>query len=204
MYNFCEIIHMAPLERDAALDLITEPMKSIGVEYLDKADREVILEYTACHPNLLQFYGKYLIEKIGKHRRVEDQRTIYREDIEDLFSDEYEDYIIDEIYMFQSDLEDVDKLIIIIMSDDPGNSGNKTISTGQIAKMLKDAGVKISLNQVYQALKTLVMRFILKDHGKNNFSFALPAFPQMIKKRIDEDFRESLIREVIENDRESV
>jgi hypothetical protein len=48
------------------------------------------------------------------------------------------------------------------------------------------------------------MRFILKDHGKNNFSFALPAFPLMIKKRIDEDFRESLIREVIENDRESV
>jgi len=69
---FCELIHMAPLDRDAALDLITEPMKSIGIEYHDKADREVILEYTACHPNLLQFYGKYLIEKIGKHRRVED------------------------------------------------------------------------------------------------------------------------------------
>jgi hypothetical protein len=204
LYNFCELIHMAPLDRDDALDLITEPMKSIGIEYHDKADREVILEYTARHPNLLQFYGKYLIEKIGKHRRVEDKRTIFREDIEDLFNYEYEDYIIDEIYMFHSDLDDVDKLMIIIMSEELGNSGNKTISTGQITKMLKDIRVKISLNAVYQRLKTLVMRFILKDHGKNNFSFALPAFPQMIKKRIDEDFRESLIREVIENDRESV
>jgi hypothetical protein len=204
LYNFCELIHMAPLDRDAALDLITEPMKSIGIEYHDKADREVILEYTACHPNLLQFYGKYLIEKIGKHRRVEDKRTIFREDIEDLFNNEYEDYIIDEIYMFHSDLDDIDKLIIIIMSDEPGNSLRKTISTGQIMKKLKDTGVKISLDMVYQDLKTLVMRFILKDHGKNNFSFALPAFPQMIKKRIDEDFRESLIREVIEDDRESV
>lgn len=204
LYNFCEAIHMSPLDRDAALDLITEPMKSIGIEYHDKADREVILEYTARHPNLLQFYGKYLIEKIGKHRRVEDKRTIFREDIEDLFNYEYEDYIIDEIYMFHSDLDDVNKLIIIIMSDEMGNSSNKTISTGQIMKRLKDIGVKISLNMVYQDLKTLVLRFILKDYGKNNFSFALPAFPLMIKKRIDEDFRESLIREVIENDRESV
>lgn len=204
LYNFCEPINMAPLDKDAALDLITEPMKSIGIEFHDKADREVILEYTARHPNLLQFYGKYLIEKIGKHRRVEDKRTIFREDIEDLFNYEYEDYIIDEIYMFHSDLDDVNKLIIIIMIDELGNSGNETISTGQITKKLKDIGVKISLNTVYQSLKTLVMRFILKDHGKNNFSFALPAFPLMIKKRIDEDFRESLIREVLENDRESV
>jgi len=204
LYNFCEPIHMAPLDRDAALDLITEPMKSIGIEYHDKADREVILEYTARHPNLLQFYGKYLIERIGKHRRVEDKRTIFREDIEDLFNYEYEDYIIDEIYMFHSDLDDVNKLIIILMIDELGNDSNETISTGKIMIKLKTIGVKISLNMVYQSLKTLVMRFILKDHGKNNFSFALPAFPLMIKKRIDEDFRESLIREVIENDRESV
>ncbi|MGD2090748.1 MAG: hypothetical protein PVH61_31540 [Candidatus Aminicenantes bacterium] len=204
LYNFCEPIYMTPLDRDAALDLITEPMKSIGIEYHDKADREVILEYTARHPNLLQFYGKYLIEKIGKHRRVEDIRTIFREDIEDLFNYEYEDYIIDEIYMFHSDLDDVNKLIIIIMSEELGISGNETISTGQIMKKLKTIGVKISLNMLYQNLKTLVMRFILKDHGKNNFSFALSAFPLMIKKRIDEDFRESLIREVIENDGESV
>lgn len=204
LYNFCEPIHMDPLEKDAALDLITEPMKSIGIEYHDKADREVILEYTARHPNLLQFYGKYLIEKIGKHRRVEDKRTIFREDIEDLFNYEYEDYIIDEIYMFHSDLDDVNKLIIIMMIDELGNSSNKTISTGLIMKRLKTIGVKISLNMVYRNLKTLVMRFILKDHGKNNFSFALPAFPLMIKKRIDVDFRESLIQEVIENDGKSV
>jgi len=78
--------------------------------------------------------------------------------------------------MFHSDLDDIDKLIIIIMSDEPGNSLNKTISTGQIMKKLKNTGVKISLDMVYQDLKTLVMRFILKDHGKNKLFFRTAGF----------------------------
>jgi Cdc6-like AAA superfamily ATPase len=55
-YNFFEEIILEPLEREAAMDLITSPMESIGVHYHNREDRELILGYTACHPNLLQFF----------------------------------------------------------------------------------------------------------------------------------------------------
>jgi hypothetical protein len=204
LYNFCELIRMEPLERDAALALITEPMKSIGIEYHDLTDRELILEYTACHPNLLQFYGKHLIERIEKHHQVEDRRTIFREDIEDLFNLEYENYIIDEIYMFYTDLDDVDKLIVTLMLEELEDGFSNTVSPSQIKKKLKALEVQISMNQVYQVMKILALRFILQDNGEGRFSFALPVFPGMLKKRIDEDFKESLIREVKVDARESL
>jgi hypothetical protein len=204
LYNFCELIRMEPLERDAALALLTEPMRSIGIDYHDLSDRELILEYTACHPNLLQFYGKHLIERIEKHHQVEDRRTIFRDDIEDLFNLEYENYIIDEIYMFYSDLDDIDKLIVTLMMEELDNNVKKNLSSDQIKTMLKNLRVSITMNQAYQALKILAMRFILQDNGEGRFSFALPAFPGMLKKRIDEDFKESLIREVRGNGRKSL
>jgi len=38
-------------------------MERIGVHYHNEADRELILGYTANHPNLLQFFCKNLVEK---------------------------------------------------------------------------------------------------------------------------------------------
>ncbi len=198
LYNFCEEIQLTPLEKEAALDLITSPMKSIGVEYQNPSDRELIMVYTVCHPNLIQFFGKHLIDSIEKHEREEDRRTIFREDIEKLFDTRYEEYIIDEIYMIFSDINDLNKLIIIMIIEETAHK--ETVSTEEIKKKLMEQGINLPINRVQQDLKLLEMRFILKDSGKGRFSFALPVFPGMLKKRIDEDFKATLLQELNSRD----
>lgn len=197
LYNFCKEIILTPLDRKAALDLITKPMDSIGVKYRNNEDRELILEYTACHPNLLQFFCEELIDKIEEHGKVEERRTIFKKDIEKLLNSKYENYIMDEIYMFFSDLPDINRLILVLLVEEyTEKPGQNIFSLANIRDKLIQQGLEISINKVHRNLRNLVMRFILQDKGNENYSFALPVFPGILKKRIDNDFKMSLIDEL--------
>ncbi len=194
LYNFYEEIPLSTLDREAALALVTEPMKSIGVNYHNEDDRELILKHTSSHPNLLQFICKYLIQKIEKHENIEERRTISRKDIEDIVDSDYEKYIVDEIYMFFSDLTNIDRLIVILLAED--FVPDSTFSEGFIKKKLKRSGIKISITKVHEKMCELVMRFILLEEGINRYCFTLPIFPSILKKRIDEDFKIVLIEDI--------
>lgn len=198
MYNFYEEIRLAPLEKKSALTLITGPMKSIGIQYKNEEDREAVLDYTACHPNLLQFFCKQLVEIVEKHENVEERRTISREDIDNLYDTTYEKYIMDEVYMFNSDLDDIDKLILILLAEE--ESYNKSFSPDETRNKLTRHGIRISMNQVHQQLSNLVMRFILLDKTSDRYSFALPFFPGILRKRIDNDYKNQIIRELQKNE----
>jgi hypothetical protein len=192
LYNFCEEILLTPLDRNAALDLVTKPMKSIGINYKNADDRDLILLNTSCHPNLIQFLCKHLIEKVEKHQHVNDKRTIYIRDIEDLNDLTYEEYIIDQVYMFFSDLTDINKLIILLLT----SQSTRTFSIDQVKQRLETEGLKLPLNDIHKNMREMVMRFIFLDQGRDRYSFALPLFPDILEKRIPRDFIDHLIKEV--------
>jgi hypothetical protein len=50
----------------------------------------------------------------------------------------------------------------------------------------------------------LVMRFILLDSGKDQYKFALPEFPGMLKRRVGDDFKNKTIKDVRENEAKSI
>jgi Cdc6-like AAA superfamily ATPase len=208
LYNFCTEIMLEPLDRNAALDLITKPMESIGVHYQDNEDRELILEYTACHPNLLQFFCVQLIEKIEHHKNMEERRIIFRNDIQKLFNRAYEKYIMDEVYMFYSDLTNMNRLILVLLVEEQSKQSEEiTFSLPKIKNKLMEQGIEVPIDKLYRDLKNLVMRFILKETESDNYSFALPVFPRILGKRIDNDFKKSLISETkkeIEIDSKSI
>lgn len=196
-YNFYKEIRLKPLDPKPALELITKPMRNIGVQYKNERDRHLILEYTSCHPNLLQFFCEHLIDKIEEHE-TEDSRTIFREDIDELYDSTYEEYVIDDVYMFFSDLNDINKLIIMLLAANYPNK--KSFSTDEIKDKLTKNGIEISINDVHANLRNLVMRFILLDEGRDSYCFALPVFPDIIKKRIDVTFKNRLIKEIKKNE----
>lgn len=202
LYNFYEEIRLEPLDRGAALVLITKPMESMGIHYRREEDRELILEYTACHPNLIQFFCKHLVDKIDKHVNVEERRTILIEDIEELFDTKYENYILDEVYMFNTDLSNINKLILILLAEEHPNG--KSYSAEEIRNKLSAHGIRVSINDVYRNLKILVMRFILLDEGRDNYKFALSVFPEILRKRIDDDFKDRTIEEIKEDEIKSL
>lgn len=197
LYNFGEEIQLGPLEEQYALDLITEPMANIGIDYNQPADRELILEYTSCHPNLLQFFCKKLIEKISKDSN---RRTISKEDIQELFDFEYENYIFDEFYMFYEDLDDLEKLIVLVLAKDA--PGEKEFAMAFINRMLKNRGVDLLEDVIHKASQKLMLRFIFSERKQGRYAFALPHFPGIIRKRDEHDLVDGLIRSLSERVKE--
>jgi hypothetical protein len=201
LYNFCEEIKLEPLEKEAAVDLITKPLEKIGIHYHNKSDTDIILDYTGCHPNLLQFFCQQLVEKIDRHEDIETRRTIFFEDINQLFDFAYEEYIMDEVYMFSSDLSKIDKLILILLAEKHSNGNVKIFSMNDIWQKIKENGILYSKDELHQILRNLVMRFILIDNGRDRYSFALSIFPGILGKRIDNEFKQEIIEEIKTNDK---
>jgi Cdc6-like AAA superfamily ATPase len=192
LYNFGGELKLGPLEEDYALDLITEPMRNIGINYENPEVRHLILGYTSCHPNLLQFFCKQLIEKISE--RETNKRTIFKTDIEELFNVDYDKYILNDFYMFYDDLDDLEKLIVLLLAK--YESKKNDYSFALINQKLKESWIDLLEGQINKTIQKLVLRFILIDKGQGRYAFALPQFPAMIKKRSGTDLLESLIKRV--------
>jgi hypothetical protein len=196
MYNFCEEIILDPLDDEAAKTLTIEPMESIGVHYKNPEDRNLILEFTARHPNLMQFFCKQLVKKVEKHSRIEDRRTIFKEDVHEVFGKEYKEYLMDEVYMFSSDLSDINQLILILLANDP-RKDKRYFSTFEIRDLLADTDVYLSKNEIHLNLRELVVRFILVDEGDGNYRFALSVFPGILQHQVDPDFKRKTITDIL-------
>jgi Cdc6-like AAA superfamily ATPase len=199
-YDFYEKIMLQPLEKAAAFDLSTKPLESLDIHYKNKKDARLILKYTACHPNLIQFSCKRLVEKLKKNDEIKGRRTISREDVKELFDDAYEKYILDEIYMFFKDLSNINRLILILMTEEQSKSKKRMFSLNEILDLLTRQGINISDEDIKRHLRNLVMRFILREKARNNFSFALTGFPGILKKRVSHDYKNQIIEEIKKND----
>ncbi len=197
LYKFCDEIQLSTLDRDAALDLITIPMANIGINYENLEDRELILDYTNHHPNLLQFICKNLVKKVEKHKNPKDRRTIFKKDIKELLNKEYENYIMDEIYMFNTDISDRDKLIILAAVEECKNKAS--FSTHEIKARLKKYNFNIPINLLNKNMQELMMRFIFKKEEKDRYRFSLLNFPDILKNSIDDNLQEDLIQEIQAN-----
>lgn len=195
--DFYEEIMLKSLDKAAARDLITKPMESIGIHFKSKKDVEFIIDYTGCHPNLLQFCGKHLVEIVGKKDDLKGRRTIYKEDIEQLFESRvFEEYIINEVYTFYTDLSNINRLILMLLVEAQSKSRKSTFSSNEIKDMLNQQDIKMSAEDIQRHTIDLVMLFILQDKGRENYSFALPVFPGILKKRVDHNFKNRIIEEI--------
>jgi len=201
LYNLCEVIQLSQLKEKEALSLITEPMQSIGISYDNNDDRKLILEYTSCHPNLIQFFCKSLIEKIEENEAEENRRMIFRQDIEDVFqSFNYEKYVINEFYLFfTEDVSPIEKLIILLQLNNYPHK--KTFSVPEILKILRDNTINISTGRLIKHLIDLRLRYILIAESGGKYRFALPIFPEILKRR--EDLSE-YIKEIINDTKKSL
>ena len=196
LFNFCHPLQLDKLKRDEALDLITIPMENIGVKYDNLKDRELILQYTSGHPNLLQYFCINLIKEVETHKDEHTQRVIFKKDIERVFgSPEYESYIVDDFYLFfTDDVSPVEKLIILLLTYH--YPSDMSFSATEITNLLKENGYVVQTNDLQKYLNKLLLRYVLDKESGGKFSFALPIFPEILKRKYDIENR---IKEALEN-----
>ena len=201
LYNFCHPLQLDKLEKSEALDLVTIPMERIGVRYNNPNDKELMLEYTSRHPNLLQFFCVHLIEEIETHEADDLQRVIFKEDIESVFeSPGYENYIIDDFYLiFKEDVSPIEKLIVSLLADH--FSDQSSFTAIEISKILRKKDLSVSSGRLTRYLDNLILRYILSKEGGGKYTFALPIFPEILKRRYD---LEDIIEETLEDARKSI
>lgn len=182
LYNFCQTIQLDRLKEKDALDLITSPMESIGIQYQNPDDRALILRHTGCHPNLLQFACKYLVEKIAEHTEASERRIIARQNIEDFFgSFEYENYIINDFYsFFTPDINPIEKLLVLLPLADHSID---IISENELKRLLMAHQIEIPVGELMFHLANLTLRFLFIAESGGKYRFALPTFPAIIRRR---------------------
>lgn len=199
LYNFGDEIKLGPLDDEAALNLITEPMENIGISYHNETDRNLILKYTSQHPSLLQFYCRQLVKRVEKHPKESEKRTIFRKDIEDVFTEEYKHYIIHDIYMFRSkELRPINEFIILLLAENYPEENSFTIDN--VLEKLKECDIKMEDSELLSLLQELEIRYILKEPKVGRYEFALSQFPGMLKEIMDINSHKKRLIEEIKRD----
>ncbi|MCX6580082.1 MAG: ATP-binding protein [Candidatus Aminicenantes bacterium] len=195
LFNFGEIKQLGPLERNDALNLITEPMANMGIAYNEPADRNLILAYTASHPNLIQFFCKKLVEKIAE--KPDQKRIIYKDDILKVFNSQYENFIINDFYMIFDDPDNLMKLFSFLCA--VNCDSENYFSMGKMNTQLISLGIDLNEGVINSTFQKLKLRFIFKENETGKYTFALSHFPASLKKMHDPALQRSLIERIKNN-----
>ena len=200
LYNFLEFLTLEELRKNNANALISEPMKSIGIEYNNEEDKKIILQHTSCHPNLLQFSCKSLVERIQEKAEKRGNRKIFKKDIDELYeSFDYEKYVINEFYMFFTDVDAIERLIILLLLNKYPESDIFTFT--EVNELLKANGFNFMTGELTGYLASLSLRYIFSAESGGRFRFALPIFPKILKDRYN---LRNLIKEAKEDAKKSI
>ena len=168
-FNFCDLIKIELLEEKAARELITMPMKTLGVKFDNEAVIvRSILDLTARHPNVIQYICDSLIKVINKKQK----RTITEQDLDSVTtSQEFYEYFESLIWGQSTTIE---KLIIYAMWFKP------KFTESEVIEEFKQHG--IPFEGVKASLETLITYSTLsKENDKYFLTFR--EFAKFIEKQ---------------------
>ncbi|MCP4699066.1 MAG: hypothetical protein GY862_19770 [Gammaproteobacteria bacterium] len=172
LFNFANEILLGALDFRAVEELITRPMKQLGIELADEAKMvKRIYDITSGHSNIVQRLCRRLIIRLNE-RRI---RRIQLDDVNAVINDpgfQRDDFL--DTYWERASL--LEKIISLLMAD----GGNiRTLST--IRKALENrCDLRPEAGEVDNALQQLVdLRSILRRNSKG-YEFAVKAFPLVV------------------------
>lgn len=85
--HFGAPLQIGPLEPDAALKLVREPLEAVGYRFADDATALLILSYTNYHPGLIQIFCQELLKRLQARRGAAPPYGIERRDVEAIYRD---------------------------------------------------------------------------------------------------------------------
>lgn len=169
-WNFCTPIVIGPLNDDAARDLLLEPLSTLGVD-IQTAAVELALETTARHPNLLQYMGDQLIQRLAPQSTGGQRLDVIEEDVESLSgSPTYRQRFTT---TFWSQATSLEKWLSVRLSADEA----KTLQ--ELTDELRTDGAKVRASAVEDALSYLELYTIVRQTTKG-YSFRDAVFNQIM------------------------
>ncbi len=178
-FNFATEMLIGRLERHSVKELVTQPMKQLGVVFDDQeAIVQRIWEFTSGQPSLVQSLCLQLLLHINQPGN----RRIILQDVETIVTDL--NFLRNEflkIYWARATI--LERLCTLIMA--VHEDARKLMS---IHKALISWDIKVTLNQLDKALERLVILRNILQETSTGYEFAVTAFPEVIAKagRVDD------------------
>lgn len=174
LYNLATELVIGNLDMKAVHELVVQPMREMEIEL---SDEEMIVKriwmFTAGHPNVVQRLCQRLILKLNE----KGQAYLTLQDVEDIIVDV--DFLRkDFLNIYWERATVLERLCSLIMAKEPRLHTLTTIDGA-----LKHLNIQAQLNDTYEALERLVeLRNILTHTDDGGYTFAVPAFPEVIAR----------------------
>jgi len=185
LFNYLELIKLSFLDKKAATQLITEPMKELGIHLQDeKALVNGICKITSCFPNLIQYLCKRLIQLIASKRR----RVIYISDVAEIEKDpDFQDYLISRLF---SNLSPLGKIIVLLTAED------QKITLSLIDEKLRGNSIHLLQQELYEEIDKILMASVFAK-TEQGLKFTLPHFSHILYQNMEKELLlKQLLREV--------
>ncbi|MGA1824772.1 MAG: AAA family ATPase [bacterium] len=185
LFNYLELIKLSSLDEKAATQLITEPMKELGVRLEDEmAIVKEINKTTAYFPNLIQYLCKNLIQLIASQNR----RVIYLPDIQYIVtSPDFQDYVLDRFFLHLSSLGKVILLLIAEFDE---------ITMALMDTQLKKHNIYLQQHELHTEVEKFIMVSIFFK-TERGLKFTMPYFASILRQNIEKELLiKQLLREV--------
>jgi len=181
-FNYCQDIILGPLAERAVAEIISKPMRQLGVEL--PQEKELIarvIEYTSCHPSLVQWLCDKLLRTIAARRiTLENLQAI-------LETPEFGRYFIETAWGDASPLEKIVSLVL----------DRSAFEINDLVAAAARYGLD-NKRMIQEALETLKLFALVEQRGKQHH-FLLSQFPRIVRAVEDVPFLiESLLTQMEE------
>lgn len=190
LYNFGNELLIGRLERAAVEELVTRPMRQLGIDFLDREKvLQLIWDFTSGHPNLVQRLCHRLLMLVNERK----DRSIAPSDVSQIGSDINflrKDFL--NVYWQRATV--LERLSSLAMAVD---SNVRTLP--EVHESLHKYGINLTLNEVDDALERLVDLRNILQRTNEGYEFAVTAFPEVIAKTARFSDLVALNREIYKN-----
>ena len=173
-FNFLIFRKLSYLDRQSAVALVTTPMLELGLTFEDQDTLvAAILEKTSTHPNIIQIFSDLLVKRLAQRKR----RTILAGDIEETARHpDFEEAIVR--VMNSNLIRPIEKLLLLLVAW----QNIRPLSGQQVADLLGDWEINISLEEVTRILDRLVLYAVFEER-EGQYDFAHPYFATILQHR---------------------
>ena len=173
-FNFLIFRKLSYLDRQSAVALVVNPMQELGLSFEDPDTLvAAILEKTSTHPNIIQIFCDLLVKRLAQRNR----RMVLASDVEEVARHpDFEEAIVR--VMNSNLIRPIEKLLLLLVAW----QNIRPLSGQQVADLLADWEVKISLEEVTRILDRLVLYAVFEER-EGQYDFAHPYFATILQHR---------------------
>lgn len=174
LHNLCDWIYLGPLPKKDALDLVTIPMKKIGVEF-DKGVVNLIVDLGTTVPWLLQYMCYLLLMRLDE--QPERPRKITQQDVQVVYGGNDFSRQITASANQDSNMPVLERLIIYLLV----SSSDEEMNESRIIEAVRKNVFGAHFTEVRRALNYLTATYILKREN-NAFRFFIPQLKAKLRE----------------------